>query len=177
VDDPSVALMANGDAAVVWVDQARKDVFWQIVAPDGSKRLAAPLDISRTPNEFSWLPRIGLSPTDPSHVYVLWQEIIFSGGPHGGEIFFARSTAGGRTFEAPQNLTRSVAGEGKGRFDSERWHNGSLDITVGNDGVIYTVWTDYEGRLTLRESRDGGASFGPEVVIATGGKIPARAPS
>jgi hypothetical protein len=94
VDDPGVALMANGDAAVVWVDQARKDVFWQIVAPDGSKRLAAPLDISRTPNKFSRLPRIGLSPTDPSHVYVLWQEIIFSGGPHGGEILFARSVDG-----------------------------------------------------------------------------------
>src|SRR5215471_18887936 len=66
VDDPSVALMANGDAALVWVDQARKDVFWQIVAPDGRKRLSQPINISRTPNEFSWLPRIGLSPRDPS---------------------------------------------------------------------------------------------------------------
>jgi hypothetical protein len=177
VDDPSVALMANGDAAVVWVDQARKDVFWQIVAPDGTKRLATPIDISRTPAEFSWLPRIGLSARDPSHVYVLWQEIVFSGGPHGGEIFFARSTDGGRTFESPQNLTGSIEGEGKGRFDSERWHNGSLDITVGSDGVVYTAWTDYEGTLTFRRSRDFGKTFEPGVVVARGGKAPARAPS
>ena len=104
VDDPSVALMANGNAGVVWVDQARKDVFWQIVAPDGHKRLATPVNISRTPGEFSWLPRIALSPHDPSHVYVLWQEIIFSGGPHGGEIFFARSTDGGRTWRSRGSL-------------------------------------------------------------------------
>lgn len=177
VDDPSVALMANGDAGVVWVDQKRKDVFWQIVAPNGDKRLEMPLDISRTPGEFSWLPRIALSPRDPSHVYVLWQEIIFSGGPHGGEIFFARSVDGGHSFEKPQNLTGSVEGEGKGRFDSERWHNGSQDITVGPDGTIYTAWTDYEGTLTIRRSRDGGRTFEPKVVVARGGDVPARAPS
>lgn len=98
VDDPSVAIMANGDAGVVWVDQARKDVFWQIVAPDGTKRLAAPIDISRTPGEFSWLPRIALSPRDPSHVYILWQEIVFSGGPHGGEISDRLPTGSGGSF-------------------------------------------------------------------------------
>jgi hypothetical protein len=177
VDDPSVALMANGDAGVVWVDQARKDVFWQIVAPDGSKRLATPVNISRTPAEFSWLPRIALSPRDPSHVYVLWQEIVFSGGPHGGEIYFARSTDGGRTFQAPQNLTKSIEGEGKGRFNAEIWHNGSLDITVAPDDTIYTAWTDYEGTLTLRRSRDGGTTFDPAVVVAPGGTVPTRAPS
>jgi hypothetical protein len=177
VDDPSVALMANGDAALVWVDQKKKDVFWQMVAPDGTKRLDAPINISRTPAEFSWLPRIALSPRDPSLVYILWQEIVFSGGPHGGEIFFSRSLDGGHTFTLPVNLTGSIEGEGKGRFDSERWHNGSLDITVGNDDVIYTAWTDYEGTLTLRRSRDSGQTFEPEVVIAKGGAIPARAPS
>jgi hypothetical protein len=177
VDDPSVALWPNGDAGIVWVDQARKDVFWQIVGPDGHQRLAQSVNISRTPKEFSWLPRIGISPRDPSHVYVLWQEIVFSGGPHGGEIFFARSLDGGHTFEAPENLTRSIEGEGKGRFDSEHWHNGSLDITVDNDGVIYTAWTDYEGTLTFRRSRDAGKTFEPEIVVARGGDVPARAPS
>jgi hypothetical protein len=177
VDDPTVALWPNGDAATAWVDQAKKDVFWQIVAPDGSKRPSQPLDVSRTPHEFSWLPRIGLSARDPSHVYLLWQEIIFSGGPHGGEMFFARSTDGGRTFEAPRNLTNSVAGEGKGRFDSEHWHNGSFDIAVGEDGAVYTASTDYEGELTMRVSRDGGATFQPKVVIAKGGDLPTRAPS
>ncbi|NVB83042.1 MAG: exo-alpha-sialidase [Kofleriaceae bacterium] len=177
VDDPSVALEPNGDAAVVWVDQARKDVFWQVFGPDGSKRLPQAIDISRTPAEFSWLPRIALSPRDPQHVYVLWQEIVFSGGPHGGEIYFSRSVDGGRTFEAPRNLTNSVAGEGKGRFNADRWHNGSQDIAVSDDGVIYTAWTDYEGTLTLRRSRDGGTTFDPPVIVAADKQRPARAPS
>jgi hypothetical protein len=90
---------------------------------------------------------------------------------------FARSLDGGRTFEAPRNLTNSVAGEGKGRFDSDRWHNGSQDITVGDDGVIYTAWTDYEGTLTLRRSRDGGKTFEPPVTVAADRQRPARAPS
>lgn len=177
VDDPSVAVERDGDAAVVWVDQARKDVFWQVFAPDGTKRLAKAVDVSRTPAEFSWLPRIALSPRDPKQVYVLWQEIVFSGGPHGGEIYFARSLDGGRTFEAPRNLTQSIQGEGKGRFDSDRWHNGSLDIAVGEDGVIYTAWTDYEGTLTLRRSRDAGKTFDPPVTVAADRKRPARAPA
>jgi hypothetical protein len=177
VDDPSVALEQDGDAVVVWVDQARKDVFWQIYARDGRKRLDKPVNISRSPEEFSWLPRIALSPLDPAHVYVLWQEIVFSGGPHGGEIFFARSRDGGRSFEAPQNLSRSIEGDGKGRFNAERWHNGSLDIAVGDDGAIYVAWTDYEGNLRLRRSRDSGQTFEDEVLVARGGAIPARAPS
>ena len=82
-----------------------------------------------------------------------------------------------RSFEPSRNLTSSVAGEGKCRFNSERWHNGSLDITVGADGVIYTAWTDYEGTLTLRRSRDAGKTFEPAVIVAAKGPLPARAPT
>ena len=38
VDDPTVALMADGDAAVAWVDQARKDVLFQRYGPEGSQQ-------------------------------------------------------------------------------------------------------------------------------------------
>jgi hypothetical protein len=106
---------------------------------------------------------------------VLWQEIIFSGGSHGGDILFARSEDAGKTFSQPINLSSSIAGDGKGRIDKDRWHNGSLDLVVGADGTVYTAWTEYEGRLWLRRSTDGGRSFSEKLPIKTG--KPARAPS
>jgi hypothetical protein len=38
VDDPTVAIDARGDILVAWVDQARKDVLLQRLAPDGTRR-------------------------------------------------------------------------------------------------------------------------------------------
>jgi hypothetical protein len=56
--------------------------------------------VSKNPASFSWLPKIVMTSGDPQAIYVLWQEIIFSGGSHGGDILFARSTDDGRTFSA-----------------------------------------------------------------------------
>lgn len=177
VDDPSVALDERGEAAVVWVDQARKDVFFQRFSAEGA-RLGEPVNVSRSPAVFSWLPRVALSPREPRKVFVLWQEIIFSGGSHGGDILFARSEDGGKTFTRPLNLSNSLAGDGKGRISEHIWHNGSLDIAAGADGAVYAAWTEYEGALWFSRSGDGGKSFSPPRRIAGGGsEKPARAPS
>jgi len=176
VDDPSVALDERGEAAVVWVDQKRKDVFFQSFAATGARR-GEPFNVSRSPAIFSWLPRIALSPREPRKVFVLWQEIIFSGGSHGGDILFARSEDGGKTFSAPLNLSNSLAGDGKGRISRDIWHNGSLDIAVGADGAVYAAWTEYEGTLWFSHSADHGKRFAPPMRIAGGSDKPARAPS
>lgn len=176
VDDPSVALDERGEAAVVWVDQARKDVLFQRFLATGAKR-SEPVNVSRSPAVFSWLPRIALSPREPRQVFVLWQEIIFSGGSHGGDILFARSEDGGATFSGPLNLSNSLAGDGKGRISRDIWHNGSLDIAVGADSAVYAVWTEYEGTLWFRRSGDQGKRFSPPLRIAGGSDKPARAPS
>lgn len=176
VDDPSVAIDERGEAAVVWVDQARKDVLFQRFSATGARR-GEPVNVSRSPAVFSWLPRIALSPREPSKVFVLWQEIIFSGGSHGGDIVFARSEDGGKTFSEPLNLSNSPAGDGKGRISRDIWHNGSLDIAVGADGAVYAAWTEYEGTLWFSRSGDNGKRFSPPMRIAGGGEKPARAPS
>jgi hypothetical protein len=177
VDDPSVVLEPSGAADVVWVDHRTKDVHFQIFERDGTARLAKPVNISNTPAVFSWLPRIARSPARPKDLYVLWQEIVFSGGTHGGEIFFARSTDGGATWAAPANLSRSVNGDGKGRIDAKRWHNGSLDLAVAGDGTLYAAWTEYDGPLWLARSTDRGATFGSPVQVVAGAGEPARAPA
>ncbi|MGH8703977.1 MAG: sialidase family protein, partial [Burkholderiales bacterium] len=177
VDDLSVAIDERGEAAVAWVDQARKDVLFQRFSAEGA-RLGEPVNVSRSPAVFSWLPRVALSPREPRKVFVLWQEIIFSGGSHGGDILFARSEDGGKTFSGPLNLSNSIAGDGKGRISRDIWHNGSLDLATGADGAVYAAWTEYEGALWFSRSSDGGKNFSPPRRVAGGGREkPARAPS
>jgi len=171
VDDPTVAIDERGAIAVAWVDQARKDVFFQRFSAAG-RPLGEPRNVSRSPKVFSWLPRIAL---DKQSVFVLWQEIIFSGGSHGGDILFARSEDGGRNFSEPLNLSRSVAGDGKGRINKDLWHNGSLDLAVGDDGALYAAWTEYEGALWLRRSTDGGKTFSD--LLRINDAKPARGPA
>jgi len=180
VDDPSVE-MHGGGTDVVWVDNRRQQVeFRRYVQTEEGQLEAArdqPTTVSRSPDIFSWLPRIETAGPEDRRVYVLWQEIVFSGGSHGGEAFFARSTDGGESFEEPKNLSQTQMGIGKGRLTEEIWHNGSLDIAVGHDGNIYTAWTAYQGPLEFRRSTDGGESFAETITVAGTDDAPARAPS
>jgi hypothetical protein len=177
VDDPAVAVDEGGRIAVVWADQEDLDVFIQSYDADGDAVLDVPVNVSSSPDTFSWLPRVAIPVGDRRRVYVLWQEIVFSGGSHGGEIFFARSTDRGRSFETPVNLSGSSAGDGKGRLSVDRWDNGSLDLVVGAEGTIHVAWTEYEGGLWYRRSIDGGQTFAMPVHVAGDATVPARAPA
>jgi hypothetical protein len=176
VDDPTPAITEEGKVGVAWVDHTLQDVLFQVYGP--KPRFSEPVNVSRSPGIFSWLPRVIMTSEEPEQVFVLWQEIIFSGGTHGGEILFARSSDGGRTFGKPLNLSNTVAGAGKGRLTEAIWFNGSLDIARGPEGNLYAAWTEYEGALRFSRSTDGGTSFSEPVLIAGGkGELPARGPS
>lgn len=177
VDDPSVAFDASGAVVVAWVDHRPKDVLVQIYERDGGPRFPQPINVSRTPAVFSWLPRLVVSPVQPRDVFILWQEIIFSGGSHGGDILFARSLDGGASFEAPLNLSRSIGGDGKGRLSARSWLNGSLDLAIAADGTLYAAWTEYDGPLWFTRSSDRGASFATPLQIAADPSRPARGPT
>lgn len=177
VDAPSVDINNNGVTGITWIDQSHKNVLFQIFEPDGEKRFSDPVNVSRSPDIFSWLPRVVISEDDVNNVYILWQEIVFSGGSHGGEIFFARSTDGGQTFSNPVNLSNTPAGAAKGRLTAWYWDNGSLDIVKAHDGTLYIAWTEYEGRLWLSYSTDRGDSFAEPVHVAGDNNEPARGPS
>src|SRR5919106_4968292 len=178
VDDPTVAINDADVVGVAWADQSRQDIFLQIYEPDGQRRFEEPVNVSGSPQIFSWLPRMLITSGDASELSILWQEIVFSGGSHGGEIFFARSTDGGQTFSNPINLSNTIAGDGKGRLSARQWDNGSLDLAVGPQGDLYAAWTEYEGTLWVSRSTDRGESFSHPLRIAGGGDArPARAPS
>ncbi|MDH3203029.1 MAG: glycoside hydrolase, partial [Myxococcales bacterium] len=178
VDDPTVAINKQGYVGVAWADHPKLDVYFQLYAPDGEAQLEEPVNVSASPNIFSWLPRMVITSDHPMKVYLLWQEIVFSGGSHGGEIFFARSTDGGKSFRGSVNLSNTTAGDGKGRLTARIWHNGSLDLAMSPHGNLYAAWTEYEGPLWFSRSTDGGESFSDPLRIAGGNDTnPARGPS
>lgn len=177
VDDPGVAFDDDGRLHVVWVDNERQDAFFQRFDDQHEPMLEEAANVSSSPEIFSWLPRVAPSRVDEDTIYVLWQEIEFTGGSHGGEIYFARSTDGGETFGEPINLSETTAGAGKGRLNRDRWNNGSLDLVVGPEDELYVVWTEYEGPLRFARSHDGGESFEEPQHIAGGDEQPARAPT
>ncbi len=172
VDDPAVAL-AEDTTYFAWVDNARQDIYFQVFDPEGGARLDEPVNVSGSGDTFSWLPRVAV---DGDRVYVAWEEILFTGGSHGGEILLARSDDGGRSFSEPINLSDTTAGAGKGRLTRERWDNGSLDL-LALDGRVVVAWTEYEGALRVATSSDGGDSFGKPLHVAGDDDLPARAPS
>ncbi|CAB3788028.1 sialidase family protein [Pararobbsia alpina] len=176
VDDATVAFDSADGLKVAWVDQKKKDVLYRSLSANGIAQ-GQPVNVSRNPATFSWAPRIVVVPGHPGKIALLWQEIIFSGGSHGGDILFARSTDGGVSFSAPINLSNSRGGDGKGRLDRDTWSNGSLDLAIAPDGTLLAAWTEYDGMLWLARSTDGGASFSRPVRVAGDGRRPARGPS
>jgi len=170
VDDPTVAI--DKEVGVAWVDHSRKDLFFQRYGDDNKPRLATPVNVSKSPSTLTWLPKIAMKGND---VFVLWQEVLFTGGTHGGEILFARSSDGGAAFTPPRNLSNSKAGDGKGRLSEKIWDNGSLDLVRGVGDELYAVWTEYEGPLWLRRSTDGGKTFENAVRVAADARGPSIA--
>ena len=177
VDDPTVDILDDGTVGVTWVDNEAQTIRYRAFGPGGEPVHDTPVDVSRSPGTFSWLPRMVMAGPPSNHVYILWQEIVFSGGSHGGEAFFARSTDGGETFGEPINLSKTKNGVGKGRLTEEIWHNGSLDLTLGPDGMIHVAWTAYEGPLHVARSTDAGKTFSEPIHVAGDGDSPARAPT
>lgn len=181
VDDASVAINDHGETVVVWADQVQQAIFLQRYDREGQAVFDEPTRIGGEPDTFSWLPRVAIEPTpderDDFTVHLLWQEILFTGGDHGGEILYARSRDGGRSFEDQQNLSNSRDGAGKGRITAHRWDNGSLDLLLGADGHVVAAWTEYQGPLRVTYSSDNGESFAEPDTVNEGASAPARAPS
>ena len=175
VDDPGIALAAGGEALVVWVDNRAQTVFLNRFDADGNPRFGQAVAVSASPDVFSWLPRLATLDGGQT-VLAAWEEILFTGGSHGGEILLARSSDGGASFAEPVNLSNTSAGAGKGRLSSERWDNGSLDI-LARDGQVWVVWTEYEGALRLVHSDDGGQNFSEPAHVAGSDEQPARGPT
>ncbi|HET9838298.1 MAG TPA: sialidase family protein [Candidatus Angelobacter sp.] len=93
------------------------------------------------------------------NLYIGWTHFTLTSS----ELFFVRSTDGGKTWSTPLKLN-SVSG-------LPRDDNGALEGFHGvaaPDGTLYTAWSSRDG-IMMAVSRDGGATFTKDrLIIPTG---------
>jgi hypothetical protein len=93
------------------------------------------------------------------NVYVAWSQ--YNGQAGNNAVLVSRSTDHGLTFSQPVRVAEAL---GTASF---------ADVTVGPDGAVYVTFIDYPStsnpstEIRLAKSTDGGASFGPAVLVAS----------
>lgn len=103
------------------------------------------------------------------NVYVCWTRFIDTSNPSDGnadtsELRFSRSTDGGATYVNEQ----VIQVQGPAPF--------GCSVKVGPNGQVYVVWADRigatAGDIRFRASTDGGQTFGGNVQVSTGNRLP-----
>jgi hypothetical protein len=149
---PQIAV--DGDNVyVVWHEAsgANADIFFRR-STDGGATFAAAQNLSNNAG-LSMFPQIVVS---DGNIYVAWEDDI----PGNVDIFFTRSTDGGVSFEAVQNLSDNSG-------LSEKFQLGAAS------GNVYVVWHDFTdfantfGDIFLRRSTDSGESFEAAVNLSS----------
>ncbi|MEQ8733301.1 MAG: sialidase family protein [Rhodospirillaceae bacterium] len=189
---PDVALNANGDLAMLWVDRAPElsgehsghdrhlsyTDLYVAISHDGGISFDPPTKVNHDAGVV-WgqsvsRPRIVGSADGTWHITYAANEIHPEHDKPALTSHYTRSTDGGRTFEAPRRastLTNSDL--------SEMIHGGFMSaaafqtITAVPDGSIHLFWIDTRhmsqeqntGALYAAVSRDGGATFGSDQEI------------
>ena len=93
--------------------------------------------------------------TSGSNVYLVWRDNELGATVSNPEIYFTRSTNGGVTFEAPQNISQSP------RF------SGTANPRIAASGQhVYIAFSDTGGTF-LAHSENGGESFLPKTNLTT----------
>jgi hypothetical protein len=92
-----------------------------------------------------------------NYVYVVW----WDNKTENWEVFFARSTDNGRTFEQPLNLSNNT-----GRSENAQ-------IFALQENVYVTWWDNSTGtrEVLFRASTDNGNSFGQAIILKSTGRI------
>ncbi len=117
-------------------------------------------------------PIIGVSPTNPDEVYVVWndarwdltEDLCQRAGAHHSDIAFSRTTDGGVTWSAPVRINDDPQGNG-----IDQWQP---TMEVAPDGTIGVTWYDrrydpnhYMYDLAYSQSTDGGLTWSPNQRV------------
>jgi hypothetical protein len=155
-DDPAasntdIASSNNGnDVYAVW--QQDDGEIMLAASHDSGNTWGAIVNVSNTPGA-STDPRVATS-TDGKIVHVTWQDT-----PGNGDIFYARSTDGGVTFEAPRNLS-----------NTPELSNDHQLLAEGSN--VYVVWVDYTttsgGEIYFKKSSNNGETFSNTINLSAG---------
>lgn len=147
-----VPQMAVADNAIyaVWMDDSSGhfDIYFA-KSTDGGKIFAAPLDVSNGTQDAGY-PQLAVY---GQNVYVTWTNTMNS---NNYDVFFSKSTDGGRTFGKPINISDDPGASG--------WP------LISADGDIYVSWLDNSpGRFDvyIAKSTDNGETFEPPVDVSS----------
>ena len=103
------------------------------------------------------------------NIYVCWTRFIDTSNPSDGsadtsELRFSRSTDGGATYGNEQ----IIQAQGTSPF--------GCSVKVGPNGEVDVAWADRTGGtagdIRFRTSTDGGLTFGGNVQVSTGNRLP-----
>ena len=157
-------------AGRLWIAWARGGHVYVNHSDDEGGQFSIPVPVNRLPEAIAARgenrPRIAVDPA--GRIHVSWTRTL--PGPYAGDIRYSRSLDGGRSFVAPVTINddRRMIGH---RFGA---------LATGRQGRVFLAWSDKRDRadakargqtyrgaaLYFAESRDGGASFGPNRKIA-----------
>jgi len=143
-------VISKDNVYAVWMDNVsgNYDILFT-KSTDGGKSFGTPVDLSNLHSD-SGYPRFAVS---GNNVYVTWTQTI---SRQNYDIFFAKSTNNGETFDKPVNLSNNFGGSG--------WPQ------ILADGNIYVSWVDSTpGRfdIFITKSSDGGVTFENPTNIST----------
>ena len=138
---PQIAV-SKDNVYAVWMDNTsgNYDILFT-KSTDGGKSFGSPVNISNLHAD-SGYPQFTVT---GNNVYVTWTQTISS---QNYDVFFAKSTDNGETFDKPINLSNN--------FGASGWPK------IAADGNIYISWVDSSpGRfdVLITKSSDGGVTF------------------
>src|SRR5574340_684433 len=152
---PTLAVgAALDDRGRVWLAKVENRRLWVARSDDGGRHFSQPVAVSSEPEEIAAdgenRPKIAVA--RDGTVLLTWTQSLPQ--KYAGNIRFARSTDGGRTFSSPTTLNDD------GRTTSHRFDSLAIDGT----GRVAVLWLDARDRDAAREK--GGAFSGVSAYVA-----------
>ena len=145
-------IASSNDGSDVYVVWEQEGEIMLAASHDGGETWEEIVNVSNTPGA-STNPSVATS-ADGQFVHVTWQDT-----PGNGDIFYARSTNGGETFETSINLSNT-----SGRSDDHQ--------LLAEGSNVYVVWVDYTthngGEINFRKSSDNGGTFSNTINLSAG---------
>jgi hypothetical protein len=144
-------IASSNDGSDVYVVWEQEGEIMLAASHDGGETWGEIVNVSNTPGA-STNPSVATS-ADGETVHVTWEDT-----PGNGDIFYARSTDGGATFEASRNLSNTP-----GRSNDHQ--------LLAEGSNVYVVWVDYttgNGDIYFRKSNNNGGTFSNTINLSRG---------
>jgi hypothetical protein len=160
--NPSIAVDAQGDVYVAWVDfdnstlpLITSHIYFDRGSADAIGNISFKTDV-KVSDEQRILPLFPSLAIDRQNIYVAWED--FRNPSQDADIYIAKSENSGASFSPNVNVSNAAGNQ----------YSPSLSIDLGSN--LYLAWEDYRNGdadpdIYFVKSIDGGTSFGTHVRV------------